>query len=142
MAHARTEIRNAVVTRLTGLPTTGSEVYSGRTRPLKAGHSPTLLVYTLNEQAGRPIEGNPASLGRTLQLLVEGRVSYHSVPDDLLDQIALEVEGALRDSEDALDVFDIMLQQTAIEVNADGERHLGEINLIYLIRYSEPSEAE
>jgi len=64
------------------------------------------------------------------------------VPDDLLDQIALEVEGALRDSEDALDVFDIMLQQTAIEVNADGERHLGEINLIYLIRYSEPSEAE
>lgn len=142
MAHARTEIREAVVARLKGLPTTGNAVFSGRTRPLEDKHPPTLLIYTLNEQSGRPMEGNPASLGRTLQMLIEGRVSHHSVPDDLLDQIAFEVEGRLRDAEDELEVFDITLQSTAIEVKSDGNRHLGEINLIYLIRYSEPSEAE
>lgn len=142
MAHARTEIRNAVVDLLDGLTTTGNRVYVGRTRPLPKAHQPTLLVYTVNEQAGRPIEGNPASLGRTLLLVVEGRVSHPSAPDDLLDVIASEVEAALRNSEDQLDVFDIMLQSTAMEVNSDGERHLGEINLVYVIRYSEPSEAE
>lgn len=142
MTHARTEIRNRVVERLMGLSTTGKEVYPGRTRPLKPAHSPTLLVYTVNEQSARAMEGNPGSLGRALTLLVEGRVSHHSVPDDLLDQIASEVEDRLRDAEEALDVFDVVLQSTAIEVNADGDRHLGEINLVYLVRYSEPSEAE
>ncbi|KRR16867.1 hypothetical protein [Bradyrhizobium retamae] len=142
MTHARTEIRNAVVARLTGLPTTASRVYHGRTRPLEANHQPTLLIYTVNEQSGRPIEGNPASLGRTLLLVVEGRVSHASVPDDLLDVIASEVEAKLRNAEDALDVFDIMLQSTTIEVRADGNRHLGEINLVYVIRYSEPAETE
>jgi len=142
MTHARTELRERVVARLTGLPTTGDRVYHGRTRPLKEGHEPTLLVYAFNEQSGRPIEGNPASLGRTLMMVVEGRVSHSSVPDDLLDQIASEVEGALRNSEDALQVFDIMLQSTAVEVNSDGTRHIGEINLVFLIRYCEPDEAE
>lgn len=142
MTHARTEIRQAVVNRLTGLPTTGDRVYHGRTRPLPEGHDPTLLIYATSEQSGRPIEGNPASLGRTLQIVVEGRVTAASVPDDILDVIASEVEGALRNAEDEFDVFDIMLSGTAIEVRSDGQRHLGEINLIYLIRYSEATEAE
>lgn len=142
MTHARTEIRNAVVTLLTGLPTTADRVHAGRTRPLGAAHQPTLLVYTVNEQSERPMEGNPASLGRALVLVVEGRVSQATVPDDLLDTIASEVEEKLRDAEDALNVFDIVLQSTAIEVNSEGDRHKGEINLVYVIRYSEPSEAE
>jgi hypothetical protein len=142
MTHARTEIREAIVARLTGLPTTGSRVYHGRTRPLEANHQPTLLIYAVNEQSGRPMEGNPASLGRQLLVVVEGRVNHPSVPDDLLDVIASEVEAALRDAEDDLDVFDIMLQSTAIEVSSDGSRHHGEINLIYVIRYSEPTETE
>lgn len=142
MTHARTEIREAVVARLTGLPTTGNRVYHGRTRPLAESHEPTLLIYATSEQSSRPTEGNPASLGRTLQLIVEGRTSTPSVPDDLLDVIASEVEGALRDAEDDLDVFDVMLSGTAIEVKSDGQRHLGEINLVFLIRYSEPTETE
>lgn len=142
MTHARTEIRDAVVERLTGLPTTGARVYAGRTRKLEARHAPTLLVYTVNEQAARPLEGSPGSVGRALTLLVEGRVSAASPPDDLLDTIASEVEAKLRNAEDALDVFDIQLQSTAIDVQADGERHIGEINLIYLVRYSERTETE
>ncbi len=142
MTHTRTEIRQAVVDRLMNLPTTGNRVYHGRTRPLAEAHEPTLLIYATSEQSARPIEGNPASLGRTLQLLVEGRVSTPSVPDDILDVIASEVEGALRNAEDDLDVFDIMLSGTAIEVRSDGQRHLGEINLVFLIRYSEPTETE
>lgn len=142
MTHARTEIRNAVVACLTGLPTTGDRVYAGRTRPLKAEHQPTLLVYTVNEQSQRPMDGNPAALGRSLVLVVEGRVSEAEPPDDLLDVIAAEVEAKLSDAEDVLDAFDIMLQSTAVEVNSNGERHLGEINLVFIIRYCEPAEAE
>lgn len=142
MPHERTRIRRAAQARLTGLPTTSDRVFHGRTRPLPEGHDPTLLIYATNEQSGRGVEGNPASVGRGLQFIVEGRVSTAFVPDDLLDEIAFEVEGALRDAEDDLDVLDIMLSGTAIEVKSDGARHLGEINLVYLIRYSEAAESE
>lgn len=142
MTHARTEIREAIKARLTGLPTTADRVFVGRTRPLAEGHQPTLLIYTVNEQSGRAVEGNPASLGRTLLVVVEGRVSEATPPDDLLDTIASEVEAKLRDAEDALDVLDIMLTTTAIDVRSEGSRHIGEINLVYSVRYSEPAEAE
>ncbi len=142
MTHARTEIREAIKTRLTGLSTTADRVHVGRTRPLAEGHQPTLLIYTVNEQSGRGVEGNPASIGRTLLVVVEGRVSEATPPDDLLDTIASEVEAKLRDAEEALDVLDIMLTTTAVEVRSEGARHIGEINLVYSVRYSEPSEAE
>lgn len=68
MTHARTEIRDALVTRLTGLPTTGPRVYPGRTRSLAEGHEPTLLIYATSEQSARAIEGNPSKQNRaTLQ---------------------------------------------------------------------------
>jgi hypothetical protein len=140
MTHARAEIRAKVVDRLMNLSTTADRVYPGRSRKLEASHDPTLLVYTVDETAGRPQDA--AAIGRTLTLLVEGRVSAADPPDDLLDTIASEVEARLLNCEDELDVFDITLQRTAIEVTSDGRRHIGEINLFYLVRYNEPAEAE
>jgi hypothetical protein len=140
--HSRKLIRNAVAALVTGLPTTASRVLIGRTRKLAAGHQPSLLIYTTEEQSDRPMEGNPGGLGRDLLLAIEGRTSTPQPPDDLLDAIAFEVEGQLRDTNlDGL-VFDITLLRTTVDATADGERHTGAIRFEYHVRYSEPDEQD
>src|SRR5215470_16309804 len=131
--HTRKLIRDAVAALVTGLPTTANRVFIGRTRPLGAGHLPTLLIYTTEEQSDRPMQGNPGGLGRDLLLAIEGRTSTATPPDDLLDAIAFEVEGQLRDT---------TLLRTTVDVTSDGERHTGAIRLEYHIRYSEPDEQD
>ena len=49
MAHVRKSIREHVVTTVTSLSTTGSNVYETRYFPLQTGNLPALIVYTLDE---------------------------------------------------------------------------------------------
>jgi hypothetical protein len=49
MAHIRKTIREHVVTTVTSLSTTGSNVYETRYFPLQTGNLPALIVYTLDE---------------------------------------------------------------------------------------------
>jgi hypothetical protein len=142
MPHTRKLIRDAVAEKVDGLPTTGGRVLIGRTRPLDKNHQPALLIYAREETSDRPMDGNPASLGRELTLAIEGRVVTSSPPDDLLDQIAFEVEGVMRDTELNGLVFDTLLTRTSVDVVADGERHVGAIRLEYRVRYWVPEEEE
>ena len=52
MAHIRKSIREHVVTTVTSLSTTGSNVYETRYFPLQTGNLPALIVYTLDETIG------------------------------------------------------------------------------------------
>lgn len=136
MPHLRTQIRNAISTLLTGLATTGSRVEIGRTRPLAAGHQPTLLIYTVEESSGREFDGNPGTLGRTAQVFIDGRVSAAAPPDDLLDQIAFEVEAVMRENPTIGGLaFDSVLSSTLTHVEAEGTAHKGAIRLEYRVRY-------
>ncbi len=49
MAHVRKQIRDAIVTAVTGLTTTGSNVFRSRIYPLESGKLPGLCVYTKSE---------------------------------------------------------------------------------------------
>jgi hypothetical protein len=92
MTHARTQIRNAVITAVTGLATTGSRVFEGRIYPLATDELPALCVYTLNESSERI---STTSLQRDLELVVEAYVHTSVRYDELLDSIATEVETAI-----------------------------------------------
>ena len=139
--HVRKQIRDAVVLALTGLPTTSDRVFVGRTRPLSKAHEPTLLVYMRSETSSRAVKGVPPKLDRVVILDVEGRVSMPSVPDDMLDQIAGEVEGAMWGLFDGRGAFlnglamDIKPVSTELVAEADGERHIGGVRVEYLVTY-------
>jgi hypothetical protein len=47
--HVRQQIRERIATTITGLTTTGSNVYQSRVYPLDSVSLPALLVYTLSE---------------------------------------------------------------------------------------------
>jgi len=135
MTHKRTLIRHAVEDLLTGLPATAGRVYVGRTRPLEPGHAPALLIYTIEEIVARHADDNPAAIGRNLQLIVDGRVNSAMPPDDILDQIEIEVYGRMRDTTlDGL-TFDVQLARVDQDVRVEGKYHVGVVRMEYRVRY-------
>jgi hypothetical protein len=133
-AHVRAQIRAKIVEALQGLPTTGANVFPGRTRPLGDAHAPTLLVYVTTEQSDNDAMGGV--LGRILNVVVEGRVIMADVPDDTLDTIAKEVEPAMvaRPLLGGL-VKEVTLISTAIQTQAPGQSHAGEVVMKFRVQY-------
>ncbi len=97
MAHIRKQIRDAVVTALTGLASTGSNVFPMRVRPVDDSKYPALLVYTLAERSQPGDMGHPRDLDRNPLIAIEAITGGDTFDDDL-DQIAVEVETAMANS--------------------------------------------
>lgn len=139
--HVRKQIRDAVVVKLTGLPTTAGRVFVGRTRPLAQAHAPTLLVYMRSETKRRAVAGRPPLLERVAILDIEGRVSEAVPPDDLLDQISAEVESAMFETLDLRGGFlgglalNIVPVSTELIAEAQGDRHIGGVRVEYQVTY-------
>jgi hypothetical protein len=134
MPHVRSQLRAAGVADLTGLPTTGANVFSGRTRPLKADHPPSLLVYMVEERSDTDAMGG--ILARDVKLAVEGRTVTPDPPDDLLDTIALEVETAITTAPLLGGLaLEVTLTATRILTLAQGESHTGEIRMEFRVQY-------
>jgi hypothetical protein len=90
--HIRKQVREAAKTALTGLATTGSNVFSGRISQLRDSEMPGLLVYLNFEDGQADASG---TMRRDGQLRIEGVARGGDELIDLLDQIAAEVEVAI-----------------------------------------------
>ena len=92
MTHVRQQIRDDIVTTLTGLATTGSNVFRSRIFPLEETNLPALCIYTKSEASEYDTIGLPRSVNRVLDVAVEAYVKGVSNYDNTLDTIAVEVE--------------------------------------------------
>jgi hypothetical protein len=95
MAHVRKQIRDNIVTTLTGLATTGSRVYKTRVYPLAQSKLPGLAIYTETEDIEIRTINPPRTQMRNLTVTVDAFVKGVSNFDDDLDTICQEVEEAL-----------------------------------------------
>jgi hypothetical protein len=136
MSHARQQIRDAVVTAVTGLATTGSNVFRTRIHPLDQQSLPALLVYTLEEASEADAMGASRSLLRSLRVAIDAVVQQVTDLDDLLDDIAAEVETAV-DSNAALNglVRDITLDSSSITKSGEGEQSALGLRLVFTALY-------
>jgi hypothetical protein len=133
--HARQIIRDAAKADLVALPSIADRVYIGRTRALAAAHAPALLVYTTDENSEVDAQGADAVLARDLRLVVEARTSTAEVPDDLLDQIAAEVEPAMVSGSLVGLVREVTLVRTRKSVESDGTSHVGALAMEFRVAY-------
>ena len=140
MAHKRKQIRDAIVTRLTGLPTTGANVIKGAIKPLSGAQAPPALtvstfpdVPAYEEDEGGEIGVDPRP-ARVLTVEIEGY--YQGGDDDDLDQIAVEVEEALYTDPTFGGLVSYMeLGEQDVGRDANGERVDGMIRLIFQCTY-------
>lgn len=95
MSHVRKLIRDEVVTTLTGLATTGSNIYRSRVYPLAANKLPGITIYTKSDASEYATNVRPRTILRTLTIVVEAYVQALSDYDSQLDTIAVEIEEAL-----------------------------------------------
>lgn len=93
--HIRKQIRDAAQTALTGLATTGANVFSGRVSPLQSNELPALLIFLNGDEGSHGASNGGATSNHAGLLRVEGVASNGDDTIDDLDRIAKEVEAAL-----------------------------------------------
>ncbi len=98
--HARKQVRDAAVADLTGLTTTGTNVFTSRVAPLTTAEMPGLKIMLREESSDFDAIGK---LARTGRLIVEGWLQGGDDIEDALDQVAAEVETAIYGSTPMLD---------------------------------------
>ena len=133
MAHQRKTIRDAVITSLTGLSTTGSRVFNSRVYPNEESKLPCLNVFTLSE----PVElDSVKSTIRSLELVVEGFASANSNIENTLDTIATEVEEALgSDTSLSNTCQSHNITNTEITLANEGSLPIGVVRLVFNVIY-------
>lgn len=134
--HIRQQIREYIGTTLTGLTTTGSNVYESRVYPLENARLPALIIYTKSETSEPIVIGTDRVMSRELAVVVEGYAKATSDFDDTIDTISKEVEQAIA-ADRTLNgkAKDTYLESTEIEFNGEGEKPLGYVSLTFLTNY-------
>jgi|TARA_R100001015_G_C4633330_1_gene198141 hypothetical protein len=136
MAHLRQQIRERVATTLTGLTTTGSNVFQSRVYPIENTKLPCLLIYT-REESSEPLDMSPPrTIEKRLSLVIEGYVKANSNYDDTIDTITKEVEVAMYGDRLINNLAkDSFLVSTDISFNGEGDNPLGIVVMTFEIPY-------
>jgi|TARA_R110000851_G_scaffold5_7_gene51 hypothetical protein len=136
MTHIRQQIRSRVVSDLTGLALTGSNIQDTRLYNLTQIQLPCLEIYTENENSEISTIGPNVTLDRELDLIVIGYAEANTGIEDTLDTIALQVENALG-ADLTLNNLAVTqyLENTVISFTSEGEKPIGTVTLSYKIRY-------
>ena len=141
MPHVRKQIRDAITTALTGLTTTGTNVFSGRVHPFhnEGAQLPGLCIYTTSEEVLNEDEDALSHIQqRGCLYVVEGYASAAS-PDsleDTLDLISSQVEAAMfADQFFGGIAHGVDLVGTDIDINGEGNDPLGVIMMVFKIIY-------
>jgi hypothetical protein len=136
MAHFRQQIRERVATTLTGLTTTGSNVFQSRVYPIEESKLPCLLIYTKDETSEPLAMSPPRSIEKILSLVVEAYVKANNNFDDTIDTICKEVEQALYADRLINNLAkDSFLTNTEINFNSDGDNPVGIVVMTFEIAY-------
>jgi hypothetical protein len=142
MAHVRQQIRERIATEVTGLTTTGSNVFQSRVYPLQASNLPGLLIYTTSETS-EPLDMGRTSrlMGRSLSVNIDAYVKAVSNFDDTVDTVCSEVEVALGGSTINGLVKDIYIESTDIDYQSEGDQPLAVATMVWVCEYETAANA-
>jgi len=136
MAHVRRQIREYFGSYLTGLTTTGSNVFESRVYPMQSAKLPAILIYTTSEASEEVAFSKKRMQERLLDVQVEGYIRAITGFDDKLDLIASEVETAiLADPTLGGLAVNTVLSGTEAEYSGDAEQPVGTIRLTFQVQY-------
>jgi hypothetical protein len=133
--HVRKQIRDAVVTALTGLATTGTRVFENRTHELQDTNLPGLRIYTNDENISTGSMGSGRLRHHTLDLVVECCSKKSSGMDDELDAMIKEVTVALDANQGAGGAKFIEPRSIQIDMDGEAEKEIGVARITFEVPY-------
>lgn len=129
-------IREAATDTLTGLTTTGSNIFASRVHNLEQIKLPALLLYTRDLESSPIIMNTPRTIEKNIVLHVEGYVKQNANYDDKIDDICQEVEEALYGNRLLNNlVKDSFLDETLIEYESEGDNPLARVVMDFQVVY-------
>lgn len=130
------QIRASAVDILTGLDTTGLNVFSSRVHNLEEVKLPALLLYIYEEESQPLTISVPRTIEKIATLHLEGYVKQNANYDDKVDDIAQEVEEALYTNRTLNGlVLDSFLRNTEVEYESNGDNPLARVVMDFEICY-------
>lgn len=134
--HVRQQIRQAIVSTLTGLSTTGANVFTSRVYALPQVALPALCVYTKDEATEYVSMTIPRTLQKNLNLSVEIFVAANQNSDNTIDEICSEIEQAITQDVTITGMAkDTMLTGVDVDFDGDGEVPVARATMNILITY-------
>ena len=130
--HIRKKIRDEIYNAVIGLSTTDGNVFKSRAYPVDT--TPCLLVYTGGEDHENEESRVARVQNRNCEVIVAGKVKISEGADDLLDDIAEEVETAVFNSKFKT-IKTIDLVSIDVDILDGAEKPTGEIVLTFSIHY-------
>jgi len=125
MSHFRKQTRDALVTALTGLTTTGSNIFKAKASDFEPAQIPGLNLMTSADEWDPEVSA-PEYDARDLAVEIEIVVKKEDGLEDLIDQIEVEVFDAITgDAPLAALVKRMKLISSELEVSDDQERKTG-----------------
>lgn len=138
MTHERKTIRDNVTTLLTGLSTTGSNVYADQVYPLEADTLPALRIYIGAEERSED-QGMGDPVVSEFDLIIEIVTAKASGISDQIDSIIEEVQDKIATDptlSDALVADGLRWESTErTEFSTEGEKEHGLTELAYSGKY-------
>jgi len=136
--HLRNQIRDRAVVALTGLTTTGANVYQTPMLTAEEQTLPGLVVYIDSETSSET--ATMTNINRECLLHIDGYVEASATVLDTLDLISKEVEVAIattgiKNSGGASLVQNHFLESTDIEITSTETRPLGIVSMAYFVQY-------
>ena len=136
MTHVRQQLRERIATNVTGLTTTGTNVFQSRVHDLATAELPCLLVFSNSESSERDSFLSSDGITRSVEVVIEGYAWATSNLDDTLDTISEEVETAVAADPTCNSLAkDTVLNGTEIELTGEGDSPLGVVRLTWLVGY-------
>jgi len=135
MAHYRQQIREQVATTLTGLDTTGNNVFPSRIYDIEESKLPCLCVYT-TEESSEPISMSPPrSIEKILNLVIEVYVKGQNSASDL-ETILKEVKEKMFTDRLINNLAkDSYLTTQELTYNGEGDKNIAVGVLTYQVFY-------
>lgn len=132
MSHARQQIREQLVSTLTGLTTTGARIFANRVHDHAA--LPSLNVMTNSESVEDEVG---LKQFRSLNIVIEARAKASADMDDQIDDICAEVSAALFAAGSTLSgkCHDLTYEGVDIQLSGEGDQPIGLAAIRYIAVY-------
>lgn len=132
MPHVRKQLRDAIVTAVTGLASTGSRVRTDSAYAEDVSNGASLTIVFLDENASVSTVHPSAIIEREMFVAIDGRAKNNPTIADTLDVIAEQVETALGGQVMVGSIaVPLEYQGTSISFSGESDQVIGLISLRY-----------
>ena len=135
MAHYRQQIRERVATTLTGLDTTGNNVFQSRIYNIEESKLPCICIYTVSESSEPISMSPPRSIEKVLDLVVEIYIKGLNSASDLETVLKEVKEKMFTDRLINNLAKDSYLSSQELTYNGEGDKNIAVGVLTYQVFY-------